>query len=121
MVRNIALSIIVQRFLTWGLAIVVSAAFFGGSVAHAWIPSGQEATIVNVITWQDNYDRGVVYTLSSGDMCYFDPSAAPNGETVLTVVMSAFLAARPVSVHCHNSTENRGGYMAHRHHRIVVH
>jgi len=89
-------------------------------IANAWTPSGELQKITQVITWQDDSPwLGVVYVLSNGQSCYFEPTGS-SGEALLTLVMSAFLSGRTVSVHCYDNQEDIGGFLSHRHHRIIL-
>ena len=81
--------------------------------AHAWVYSDR-VTITQVILWQDN--APVYFKLSNGVLCYL-----PAGESNLySLVLTLHTTGKMISIHCHDGTENYGGYNGHRVHRLIA-
>lgn len=81
--------------------------------AMAWTPNGETVTIDNIYQWEEN--RDVVFKTSLGHYCYI-----PATETAMySLVLSLMTSGKRASIHCHDATVNKGGYDAHRVHRVI--
>ena len=98
-----------KRFLS---KITYALLFLLAPNAHAWTPSGEVATIVEIIEWQDS--PAIVFKLSTGKFCYIQPEE----KNAYALILAVYLASKPVSVYCHDAEENKVGFLAHRFHRI---
>lgn len=84
------------------------------SASHAWIPGGEIASIDEIIQWQDNLP--IVFKLSNGYHCWI-----PNEEkAAYSLILSLYASGKKASIYCHDAEENKGGYLAHRLHRITA-
>ena len=80
--------------------------------AHAWVQTSN-TSIKEFIQWEDGNDN-VVLKLHSGHQCYFPVS----DRELYSLTLAFYMSGKQFNVHCHNASENIGGYPAHKIHRM---
>ncbi len=82
--------------------------------SFSWTPDGASLSIKGIVEWQDN--QKVVVWLSNDEKCFI-PSTEKN---LISFVYMIYMNKKNASWHCHDATENIGGFSAHRLHRVVL-
>lgn len=84
--------------------------------AFSWVYT-ENTTIKQIIQWEIKNDTAkAVIKLENGTQCYI-----PLKETELySLALSLYMSKRKISIHCHQTEENIGGYPSHKVHRIVA-
>ncbi len=79
-----------------------------------WVQSAN-TTIKEFVQWEASDGAGyAVMKLESNVICYI-----PLKEKELySLVLSLYMAKKNISVHCHATEKNIGGYLSHKLHRI---
>ena len=86
--------------------------------ASAWVAINN-VTIKHLVTYEESVQKMVVlFGNDTGTLQCYVPIIEKN---LSAMVLSAFMSNKSLTVHCHNSEEDVGGYPSYKLHRMIIH